>query len=104
MQIAGSTCSICKRQVTFAVDGKFCVQCGIVVHQVCEPRDVCVGCGRPFENYERPIPNSTQDAVLPRALRSRDSGPVFVALTMVVAAILVIIGFYTLMYVLSHGH
>ena len=104
MQIAGSTCSICKRQVTFAVDGKFCVKCGIVVHHLCEPKDVCVGCGQPFENYEQPTTDPTRDAVIPRALRAPNAGPVFVVLVMVVVALLVIMGFYALMYALSRGH
>ena len=104
MEIAGSTCNICKRHVTFAIDGKFCPNCRVVVHHLCEPRDACGDCGQSFEKYERPITDPTQDAVLPRALRAPSAGPAFVALAMAVVALLVIVGYYTLMYALSHGH
>lgn len=104
MQIAGSTCSICRRQVTFASDGKSCHQCGIVVHQLCDTEDVCGCCGRPFEKYEHPMIDRTRDAVLPCALRPRNDGPAFVALAMVLASLFIVIGFCMLMYVLSHGH
>ena len=104
MEIAGSTCNICKRHVTFAVDGKFCPDCGVVVHLVCEPGDLCGGCGRAFERYERPIVDPVGDAVLPRALRVRSAGPGFAILMMIGVAILVILAYYTLMYTLLNGH
>ncbi len=97
MEIAGSTCNSCKRPVTFAVDGKVCPNCRVVVHLGCEPEEVCGRCERPYEKCERPIPDPVRDALLPRALRMRSPGPTFVVLTTVVVAVLLIVSYYVIM-------
>ena len=101
MEIAGSTCSICQRRVVLAIEGKFCPCCGSVVHLACEPGDACGVCGRSFQRYERPSIDPTQDAIVPRALRTGSGGPVFVALAGVVAAVVVIVIIYALLHALS---
>lgn len=104
MQIAGSICAICNRRVTFAVDGKCCPDCNTAVHLLCEPGAACGSCGRAFVAYERPASDTIGDAVLPRALRTRDAGPGFAVLTIAMVAVMVIIGYFALIYALSHGH
>ena len=103
MEIAGSKCSICQRKVVLAMEGKFCPCCGSVVHLGCEPGDACGVCGRSFQRYERPSIDPTQDAILPRALRTGSGGPVFAVLAAAVAAGLVIVVIYALMSAFSHG-
>ena len=102
MQIAGSVCSICKRNVVLAAEGKFCPSCGIVVHRDCEPGDACVVCAGPFQEHERPSIDPTQDAILPRALRAGSGGPGFAILFGAVLVALAII-LYSCKYLFEHA-
>lgn len=88
MQIAGSTCKICNRGIVFADEGKFCAECGVVVHLDCECKPVCGVCGRPFQRYERAKPDPALEGMLPPALRAaKSSGPVF-AISMTLAVVI----------------
>src|SRR5881396_2697693 len=96
MQIAGSTCNVCDRKVVLSLDGKFCPHCGIVVHRACEAETNCRVCGRAFREDEHPSVDPAREAVLPRALRERNTG-VGVALLIAGVAGLVVILCYVFM-------
>ena len=105
MQIAGSTCKICERKIVLGLDGKFCPDCGVVVHRACEPQTKCHVCGQEFHDCERPGIDPTREAVLPRGLRSSlSAGPPMAMLLAFVVVLLVIVLYYALIDVLSHGH
>ena len=74
MQIGGNKCKVCGHNIVFSSEGKFCPQCSAYVHLVCEARDNCDSCGRPFQKYERPEADPMSDAIVPRALRPAKSG------------------------------
>jgi hypothetical protein len=95
MQIAGSSCKVCKGKIVFSDEGKFCARCGTVVHLACDSRTECDVCGQPFQQYEPPRPDPVGEAVLPRALRSGRSGPlIFAILLMVMFAVLAFYFYY----------
>lgn len=103
MQIAGSKCKVCERNIVFSNEGKFCAHCGAVVHLACESQAKCGVCGQPFQQYEPPQADPLSEAILPPALRSTKSGaPTFAILMAVVLAILVIVAYYALQAGLAH--
>ena len=101
MEIAGSRCTVCERNVVFAEEGKCCTQCGIVVHQGCDSQSTCARCGRPYEVHQRPVADPIGDAVVPRSLRPNSpAAPVAIIL---IAALLLIL-MLLLFVMLLRGH
>ena len=94
MQIAGSRCRICEREIILSDEGKFCDSCGYCVHRGCESRSVCAACGKPFEFPERLAADPLANAVVPRALRPTKSAAPLLAVLMVLLMMLL---FYYLM-------
>jgi ribosomal protein S27AE len=104
MQIAGSSCEVCGRSVTFSVDGKFCARCGTVMHLGCEPRASCGVCGQPFQSYEQPKAEPLNEALVPRSLRPVGSGGA--ALAMCLGAGLLLLGIMVMLWfqqITAHG-
>src|ERR1039458_2897285 len=104
MQIAGSKCKVCERNIVFANDGKFCAHCGTVMHLACEPQTKCSGCGQLFQQYEPSSVDPMRDALIPQVLRSRSGGPVFAIVAAVFMLIVVLLIYYGLLYGLENGH
>ena len=103
MQIAGSKCKVCERNIVFSNEGKFCAHCGTVVHLACESQAQCGVCGQPFQQYEPPQADPLSEAILPPALRSAKSGaPTFAILMVVALAILLIVAYYALQAAWAH--
>lgn len=103
MQIAGSRCKVCERNIVFSTEGKFCSRCGTVVHLACESQAKCGVCGQPFQQYVPPKADPFSEAILPPALRSAKSGaPTFAILMAVALAILLIVAYYALQTALAH--
>ena len=91
MQIAGRICKVCERGIVFASEGKFCANCGTVMHLQCEPKTNCRVCGLPFQGWEPPEPDPMEEALVPPALRTgRSVGPGFAIGCAVVLALLLI--------------
>ena len=89
MEIAGNTCAACGQRVVFACDGKFCAQCGVVVHGTCDTQSTCSRCGGVYEIQQPPVVDVARDAILPRNLRPSNTAiPVAVA---ILGALLVLI-------------
>jgi predicted nucleic acid-binding Zn ribbon protein len=103
MEIAGRTCSICERKIVLSLDGKFCPHCGVIVHRACETQTKCHVCGQAFQENERPGIDPIWEAVLPRALRDKNTS-IGVALICAVVGSLVVIFYYVFMELLSRGH
>ena len=100
MQIAGSTCRVCKRGILLSREGKFCPVCNVAVHLTCELETTCRACGQPFQNLDHPKTDVLSDAVIPKALRTpRSGGPVFA-----VAVVLILVFVFILLLVITHGH
>jgi hypothetical protein len=77
MQIAGNKCKICGFNIILSTEGKYCAQCGILVHVACEPRPNCDLCGQPYHGYEPPEANPRSEAFVPSALRpAKSAGPI----------------------------
>ena len=105
MQIAGAICKVCGFSVVLASEGKFCPHCESVVHLACDTGETCAVCGQPYQAYERPEPNPLRDAILPRALRpARSGGPAFVIGVGIGLALVSVVMWFIVQYVLSHGH
>ena len=103
MQIAGSKCGVCGRNIVLSSEGKCCPHCNICAHIVCETRDNCEICGRPFQQYERPEADPMRDAILPRALRpAKSGGPVLFLAALLL--FLIFLAYYGFMYLLASGH
>jgi hypothetical protein len=87
MQIAGVKCAACKRGIVFAEGGKFCLKCGVVVHDDCERQRTCPQCGRQYETYMHSKPG-TEDLSLPTGLReSKNAVPLLLAALFVLLAV-----------------
>src|SRR5689334_15048286 len=54
MQLAGTTCAICKENVLFDSDATWCAPCTTVIHKGCLTRanDICPSCQRTYEAPE----------------------------------------------------
>ena len=104
MQIAGSACKICERNIVLALDGKFCLHCSAVVHRACDPRAKCHVCGQAFQGYERPSVDPIREAIVPRALRGGRNASTAVALLCAGVAGIIVILCYVLMEAWSLGH
>src|SRR5262245_25203407 len=63
MQIAGSPCFVCSRNIGVMLDGAGCLACQIVVHKTCTASNVCPKCEKPFSTAERV--HSTRTVPLP---------------------------------------
>jgi hypothetical protein len=101
MEIAGSTCAVCGRHVVFAPDGKFCGQCGVVVHRACDAQSSCTRCGGVYEIQESPVVDVAREAILPRSLRpSRSTSPV----AMIVLGVLVLLFFMAFVFFFRPHH
>lgn len=104
VQVAGGKCEVCGRTVVFAVDGKFCAQCGTIVHLACEPQIKCPQCGKIFQGYTRPAVDPASEAFVPPVLRGDTSNGLTVgALIVAVAGIIVIILAYSFFSMLGNG-
>jgi hypothetical protein len=101
MQIVGRICKVCHREIIFAAEGKLCTRCKTFVHHLCESRATCPVCGLPFEEQHA---TGTADLVVPSALRSQPAGPMWIVLVGVGLLVLIVGGYYALVYVLAHGH
>jgi hypothetical protein len=105
MQIAGSKCKVCKRNIVLSNEGKCCVRCGIVVHSACEPQARCAVCDEPYQAYERPGVDPLNEAILPRALRlARSGGPTLAIVLTIVLAGLALLFWCAIQFALSHGN
>lgn len=105
MQIVGEKCKICKQNIVFLDEGKFCAQCETFVHVACLPQANCDVCGQPFQYGERPKPDPKSDAFVPRALHPAKSGGPVLAIFLVLAFALVAISLsYVLRAAAEHGH
>lgn len=87
MQIAGSTCRICAREIIFANEGASCAKCGIAVHLACCERFVCPACDGLLDRYEPPKTNTMPERDLRFAslVDSSRSGPAAAILFAVLA-------------------
>ncbi len=105
MQIAGTLCKVCGRNIVLSSEGKFCPRCETAVHLTCEPQDSCATCGQPYQADKAPEADPLRDAVLPPALRpNRSGGPAFAVSVGVAFLLLAVIIWFAVEYVLSHGH
>lgn len=92
MQIAGTRCHKCGKQIVLATDGKFCERCGKFAHLQCESSTDCPACGSCFEVYKAPKRDVLAEAFDPREKRSFNSvGPMLTAL---LALLLFLLWFY----------
>jgi len=98
MQIAGNECKVCGRSIIFSNEGKFCGQCGTVVHLSCESESKCKVCGQAYEGYEPQKANLLRDLVVARAARENRSDTWSVAMVLMVglAVLLLIVRFLLL--------
>ena len=102
MQIAGNSCKICDRGIILSSEGKFCPRCGTCVHLACEPRDKCVVCGQPYQNFEPRKPDPLSEAVVPPALRpTKSGGP---TLAILVGGVLLLLGVLFVVYAFANTH
>jgi hypothetical protein len=53
MQIAGSRCFVCGKNIGVMRDGAGCVTCQIVVHKTCAGNEICPKCEKPFLTDEQ---------------------------------------------------
>jgi hypothetical protein len=99
MQIAGTKCKVCEREIVLSKEGKFCARCGTALHIACEPAAACRVCGDEFQQYQPPKPEPLSEAVIPRAIRPVGSRAPATAilLTVLVAGALVLLAWYALM-------
>ncbi len=104
MQIAGNKCKVCGRSIVLSKEGKFCARCGTFMHLACEPREDCSACGQPLRLETPPDTDPLRDAILPPALRPARSGPLLIALLVLVPALLFLIIYYAILNALAHGH
>src|SRR5262245_51000060 len=88
MQIAGSTCAVCRQHVVLAREGKACPTCRVVVHRACETQSTCGRCG---VEYAIPEPHSVdvrRDAIVPRSMRPGGSAALSIALVIITVFLL----------------
>ncbi len=69
MQIAGTICRVCGKNIVVSGEGKFCAQCKRSAHLGCDSGATCAVCGQAYEIAKEPEENALSEAVLPRALR-----------------------------------
>ena len=91
MQIAGSVCKICQRQIVLSIKGKFYARCRTLVHMACDDRLNCDVCNQPFQQYERPAYDPISDSTIPHTLRPGAGGPTAVAVLCLGFGVLLII-------------
>src|SRR5207248_1636416 len=71
MQLAGSSCGICRRNVVFDSEATWCARCSTVFHSQCIVRsaDVCPTCQR---DYDRPENHFVFSEKCPECFRPND--------------------------------
>lgn len=100
MEIAGSTCAVCRQHVVLAREGKACPTCRIVVHRACDAQSQCSRCGAAYEIQELPIVDPLRDAIVPRSLRpGRPGSPIAMA---VIGVFLLFAMFVLLLFWVHH--